>query len=65
MNEQRKMTPQTGNAANATDRMAPAVELPADLAADRLAHVVDSVRAEAQVAPTAYLADAIVPKGGE
>ena len=36
-----------------------------DLFANRLALVVDQVRAEARVAPEAYLQDAIVPKGGE
>lgn len=66
MNEHERITPPAGIAANADSRSEPSIlELPADLAADRLARVVDGVRAEAQVAPTAYLADAIVPKGGE
>jgi hypothetical protein len=66
MNEQQKMTPQTGIVANADSRTAPgSFGAPTDLATDRLAHVVDSIRAETQVAPAAYLADAIVPKGGE
>jgi hypothetical protein len=43
----------------------PATSRPGLLPADGLARLVDCVRAEAQVAPEAYLSDAIVPKGGE
>lgn len=65
MNSERQRIPQTGVAANASSHEEPGIALPADLVEDRLAHVVAEIRAEAQVAPAAYLADAIVPKGGE
>lgn len=38
---------------------------PHRLPADRLGQLVSEVRADAQVAPGAYLNDAIVPEGGE
>lgn len=52
-------------AGNLAAAVRPGVAFPANPAADTLARVVDEVRAEAQVAPGAYLSDAIVPKGGE
>ena len=36
-----------------------------NLRQDRLGQLVSEVRADAQVAPDAYLNDAIVPEGGE
>lgn len=36
-----------------------------NLRQDRLGQLVSEVRADAQVAPEAYLNDAIVPEGGE
>lgn len=60
MENSRKSSPQSSSIENFETQ-----PNPVNLRQDRLGQLVSEVRADAQVAPEAYLNDAIVPEGGE